>query len=232
MGFLSKILNMVNNSKSISFQQDDNLSEQTWQEFNEVEKLRPDFYKIIGRSNDYPKYTDKYETNAGFTMRELLLLVWYGRVKKGRRIDTTIPKYFFCDYNLNGRTVTQKFIKQNLLIEHNDRYVLSDEAKRIVTFYSELWEIHTTKEFPTCLDDDFETWEHGKALIPFYKKEIIYLKKDIIYIQADITFSQKYPDFNSFGQDINQIINFKKEEIESDKKRIVVCQDRIKALSD
>ncbi|WP_146042842.1 hypothetical protein [Lactobacillus sp. HT06-2] len=232
MGLLNKILRMINSSKSISYQQDDNLSNQMWQEFEKVEKLRPDFYKIIGRSVDYPKYTDRYKINTDFTMRELLLLIWYGRTKKGRSIDTPIPKYFFYDYNLNGNTVTQKFITQNLLVKHNDRYVLSDEAKRIATFYSELWKIHTTKEFPTCLDEDFEAWKHGKALIPFYKKEIIYLKKDIIYIQADIKFSQKYPDFPSYKQDLNQIITFKKEEIERDKKRIVVCQDRIKALSD
>ncbi|GAA3626600.1 hypothetical protein GCM10022297_01460 [Lactobacillus hamsteri] len=232
MGLLSKILNIVNNSKPLSNQQNDIENKQMWQEFNKLEEMRPDFYEIIGRPTDFPKYTDRYETNTNFTMRELLLLVWYGKVKKGRLINTRIPKYFFYDYNLNGVAVTHKFIKQNLLIEHNDRYVLSDEAKRIVDFYNELWEIHTTKEFPTCLDEDFETWEHGKALIPFYEKEIIYLKKDIIYVQADIEFSQKYPDFPLSAQNLDQIINFKKEDIERDKKRIAICQDRIKALSD
>lgn len=230
MGLLRKLLDIINSSRKDSYQ-DDAPSEQMWQEFEEIEKTRPDFYKIIGRPDDYPKYTDRYETNTNFTMRELLLLVWYGKVKKGRLINTRIPKYFFYDYNLNGITVTQKFIKQNLLLEQNGRYVLSSEAKGIVDFYNELWEMHTTKEFPICLDEDFETWDHGKALIPFYKKEIIYLRKNIIYIQSDIEFLQKYPNFLSHIQDLDQIISFKKENIEQDQKRIVVCQDRIKALT-
>lgn len=196
-------------------------------EYHKVEKSRPDYNKQFGRSFNSPKYTDKYNTNTDFTLRELLLLVWWGRIKKGRLTTAKIPKYFIYDYNLNGQKVTQKFIDKGWLIEKDGRYMLSEEARSAANFYSELWEMHQTSGFPICLDDDFANWNHGKLLISFYKKEIEFQQKMINYYHRLEAFYKKYPAFFADKQDqnnqlqyVNQSILEAKNDIENDKERI------------
>ena len=58
--------------------------------------------EIYGRSFDFPKYNDKFITQEGYPLRELLLLVWWGRTKSERKSTISIPQYFFYDYNLNA----------------------------------------------------------------------------------------------------------------------------------
>lgn len=90
-----------------------------------MQENQPDYDKQFGRSFDYPKYTDKYDTNTDFSLRELLLLIWWGKIKKGRLTTAKIPKYFIFTYNLNVTKVTQKFIDKGWLVQKDDRYFLS-----------------------------------------------------------------------------------------------------------
>lgn len=46
-----------------------------WTKYRKVQESQPDYDKQFGRSFDYPKYTDKYDTNTDFSLRELLLLI-------------------------------------------------------------------------------------------------------------------------------------------------------------
>ena len=197
------------------------------QEYQNICESRPDYNDQFGRPFDYPKYTDKYNTNTDFVLRELLLLVWWGKVKKGRLTTARIPKYFIYDYNLNSHKVTQKFIDKGLLRIENDRYVLSDEAKRIINFYSELWEMHQTTGIPICLDEDFTNWNHGKLLATFYQKEIEYFYKMITFYKKLIVFYKKHPNFYNDKlfikhkiQDLNESISDIENDIAKDQQRI------------
>lgn len=199
--------------------------------YDEIQKKRPDYNEQFGRPFNYPKYTDNYNTNTDFTMRELLLLVWWGKVKKGRLVTARIPKYFIFDYNLNGHKVTQKFIDEKLLIEKDNRYVLSNEAKRITDFYGELWDMHQANKFPICLDEDFENWNHGALLATFYQNEIEYFHKMIKFYNKLISFYKKYPDFlgDQLSND-NQIYSLK-ETISNLQNNISSNQKLIQALA-
>lgn len=59
---------------------------------------------------------DKYDTNTEFSLRELLLLIWWGKFKKGRLTTAKIPKYFIFTYNLN----VQKVIDKGWLVQKDD----------------------------------------------------------------------------------------------------------------
>lgn len=98
---------------------------EVWTKYRKMQESQPDYDKQFGRSFDYPKYTDKYDTNTDFSLRELLLLIWWGKIKKGRLNTAKIPKYFIFTYNLNVTKVTQKFIDKGWLVQEDDRYFLS-----------------------------------------------------------------------------------------------------------
>ena len=89
---------------------------EVWDKYRKVQEAQPDYDKQFGRSFDYPRYTDKYDTNTEFSLRELLLLIWWGKFKKGRLTTTKIPKYFIFTYNLN----VQKVIDKGWLVQKDD----------------------------------------------------------------------------------------------------------------
>lgn len=195
--------------------------------YNLIQSARPDYRNRFGRPLDYPKYTDKYDTNTGFTLRELLLLVWWGKVKKGRLTSARIPHYFIYEYNLNVRKVTQKFIDKGWLTEKNGRYILSKEAKQVVDFYGDLWEIHQADGFPICLDKDFTKWNHGKMLITFYKDEIEFQHKLIKFYKKLKSFYENNSKFfidkqmqDNHIQSVDESILDSQSEIERNEKLI------------
>lgn len=199
--------------------------------YEKVQATRPDYNEQFGRPFDYPKYTDKYNTNTDFTLRELLLLVWWGKIKKGRLVSARIPRYFIYDYNLNVRKVTQKFIDKGWLVEKSDRYSLSEEARQVVDFYSDLWEMHQSSSFPICLDEDFPNWNHGKLLINFYNNEIEFQKKMIDFYKRLKTFYKNNPKFfldkqmqDNHLQSVDESISEANKDIERDKKLIAAIE--------
>lgn len=227
--FLNKLkLRKNNNEKeNVKFVTDSNLLDL----YLKIEDSRPRFEDYLGRSINYPKYTDNYDTGTDFTLRELLLLVWYSRVKKGRLVSSTIPQYFFYDYNLNGKEITQKFLNQGLLTIKDNRYHLSDEAINIVSFYSSLWDLHRLSTYNFCLDEDFPNWNNGRLLKKCYEQEISYLREDIDTDNKLIWFYETYPSFlPDEEQRKNEIKNYNRS-IEFSKNRIWDREEKIKALS-
>lgn len=201
-----------------------------WHKYDEILSSQPDFQKYIGRPFDYPSYTDKYDTGTEFTLRQLLLLVWWGRFKKGRMINSRIPKYFFSKYNLNGPKVTDQFVKKGWLIEKDDRYKLSDEAKEVAKFHEDLWDMHQVNMYPICLDEDFPNWNDGKLMKSFYKNEIEYLGAQITYNNKLIWLYKTYPKFFNDKIDQQSSIDYAQHIISNDQKSIEDYKAKIEAL--
>lgn len=124
----SKSASSNNETNSISHSENDD----KYSEYFKIMDLRPKFRDYYGRDMDYPKYNDKYNTGTEFKLRQLLLLVWFSRTKKGRLVTTSIPQYFYYDYNINGNKLLQHFIARGWIIEDDERYILSDEEKKLL----------------------------------------------------------------------------------------------------
>lgn len=176
--------------------QDQNANNQEiYAKYDELQMSRPDYEEFFGRPNDYPRYTDQYDTGTGFSLRELLLLEWWGYYKNGRSITSSIPLYFYQQYHLNAPKVTKRFVDKGWLIKEDGRYQLSDETKKIVVKFKPLWQLHMETNFNFCLDEDFPKWNDGALLTSFYQKDIQYLTAQITYYQQLINFFKKYPKF-------------------------------------
>lgn len=63
---------------------------EVWDKYRKVQEAQPDYDKQFGRSFDYPRYTDKYDTNTEFSLRELLLLIWGENLRK---VDLQLLKF-------------------------------------------------------------------------------------------------------------------------------------------
>lgn len=200
-------------------------------EYQKIRQSRPDYETHYGRPFNYPSFTDKYDTKTGFSLRELLLLIWWGKIKKGRLVTARIPKYFIYNYNLNVQKVTQKFVNKGWLIKNDDRYSLSDKARTVADFYSELWEMHQSSSFPICLDEDFPNWNHGELRIKFYMNEIEFQYKLINYYLKLEAFYKKHPKFDIDGQTQYHHLHYIKQSILEAKTEIENNKERIKALS-
>ncbi len=200
-----------NKSKSISnFENDDD----KYSEYFKIMNLRPKFKDYYGRDMDYPKYNDKYDTGTEFKLRQLLLLVWFSRTKKGRLVTASIPQYFYYDYNINGNKLLQHFIARGWIIEDDERYILSAEGKNIAEQYATLWELHRNNQFPFCLDKDYPNWNDGELLQEYYQKEINYLKAEINYTKKIIAFYRRNPSFFTSKEEQQHEIQAEKTSIE------------------
>lgn len=177
--------------------------QQIYDRYSKLTDERPDYVEFTHRTWDSPSYTDKYQTETKYTLRQLLLLVWYGRVKKGRAVTTNIPKYFFYEYDLNGDELTKQFINDGLLLEKDGRYLLSDKAQELTAKYAVLWNLHQLDGFHICLDEDFPKWNNGSFVRELYQNEIDFYKAQIKYYNKLIQFYKSNPLFfknNSVAQ--------------------------------
>ncbi|HHJ7123628.1 TPA: hypothetical protein ACQMWT_001380 [Streptococcus pyogenes] len=66
------------------------------------------------------RYDDTYITGVGYKLREILLLVWWGRTKNPRKPTSKPPRYFFYDYHLNTKKTTDMFIRDGLLKKNKE----------------------------------------------------------------------------------------------------------------
>lgn len=204
---------------------------QVYETFNKLWETSPKAENFYGRGFNYPKYTDSYKTNTDFTLRQLLLLVWLGKVKKGRLVTARIPKYFIEEYDLNAQKTIQLFLDEGLLSIQDDRYQLSKEAKSMVSFYKTLWDLHSIKNFPICLDEDFPKWNNGKLLISFYKEEIEFLKAEINFNNKVIWFYDTYPSLSYDEQHQKRTIESYKQNNIYNQNDIKKDEAKIKALN-
>ncbi|WP_369350439.1 hypothetical protein AB6M97_06345 [Streptococcus hillyeri] len=179
---------------------------------------RPNIFEIWGRDYNFPKYNDSYKTAEKYKLRELLLLVWWGKTKNGRKSSITIPKYFFLNYNLNAEKLTRQFKEEGWLVDKDDKTVLTVQGEKIYKKYIGLWEIHSYKRIPLCLDIDFPNWDKEKFDILVYKNDIKYHKENIKYCDKMIKYlnSLNAPSSaKSIYDDINYYLNDKNSSVAS-----------------
>lgn len=185
MGFINTLFgnkkNKDNNHKS-------RYSERDQDTFYNFYYDRPSFEDYVGRKYNLPAYSDKYKTEEGFKLRELLLLIWWGKLKNGRKYDVIPPKYFYYNYNLDYDEVTDKFIKKGYLEIKDNKMLLTDSGKQLANKYKSLWEIHSFKGLPTNLDLDFTGWNTDEFSLLLYKSNLYYYKD----------FNDYYAKMNSF----------------------------------
>lgn len=212
---LRKQLKKIEIKNSSSFV-NPNLDPKLMEKYQSILNNSPKFIDFFGREFHSSKYDDSYDTGTNFKLRELFLLVWWGKYKSGRKVDSKIPNYFFERYNLNAEKVTDKFKEEKLLVEADGRYHLSEEGRKIADFYKDLPEIDRIKYFPMNIDEDFPRWNNGKLMIEFYRKDINYRKARIETNNQLIWFYQSYPKF------------FKDEVAR--KSKTDLCQNLVKSL--
>ena len=160
---------------------------------------KPQFSDYIGRDLNAPPFDDTYKTNNGYKLRELLLLVWWGKTKSGRKEDAAIPKYFYSTYSLKATTLTKRFFDEGLLETNNGRIHLSVKGKELYEQYQDLWEIHTVKNFPINLDSMFPNWNKDEFYIYYYQTLIKYYEDDIVHSTKMINYIRNNSSFDDIG---------------------------------
>lgn len=102
MGFLSSLFknkktgtNVVTVKKVNRVQSDQEKFKKDYNKYYSLIGKGPAYYKYSEREYDMPSYDDAYVTKEKYKLRELLLLVWWGKPKNGRNKNVAIPKYFF-----------------------------------------------------------------------------------------------------------------------------------------
>lgn len=194
-------------------------------------ETQPNISEIWGRDYDFPKYDDSFTTKENYKLRELLLLVWWGKTKNGRKSTATIPKYFFNDYNLNAEKITAAFKTEGLIVDVDNKILLTQKGKDVYSKYKALWEIHSVKHYPTNLDIDFPKWNKEKFELEFYQMELKYYKSHASYCKKMINF------FNSFSapashQGIHNEINYYISEDNRDFTKVNDYQEKIAILKE
>ena len=202
-------------------------------EYFRILNSRPNMHEIYGRGFDFPKYNDRFITPEGYPLRELLLLVWWGKTKSGRKSTISIPQYFFYDYNLNAEKITRKFKDKSLLYDDDGKTLLTEEGKVIADKYSSLWEIHSAKEYPTNLVIDFPTWDKNKfdlmmcqTQIRYHSEYANFCKELVNYfnsLNAPTSALEIHNEINRYINEMNSnlaIVNDLKE-------KLVILQDRV-----
>ena len=169
------------------------------EEYYRLLKERPELPDFTGRSWNYPKFTDQFKTEEGFKLRELLLLVWWGNTKNGRSSTTRIPKYFFETYNLDTVKLTMKFKRLGWLTEENDKILLTDKGSEIYKKYKGLWDLHSFKNLPICLDEDFEDFDKHEFTVNYYKTMIKFLKAEAVHNARMIQYFNQNPNVEDMG---------------------------------
>lgn len=196
---------------------------------------RPYIVDFYGRPFDMPAYNDSFRTPEGYKLRELLLLIWWGKSKKGRKSSIAIPKYYFNTYNLNATRLTNDFLNKGLLLDDGEKVTLTEQGKKLYAKYQTLWEIHSFKSIPTNLDIDFPDWDLDIFTLEFYKLKNRYLKTEIRYYTNFIEFlsESSYPESaQERMRDIEMYQNFKNHDITEAldlTEKIEILKDIIKA---
>ncbi|WP_203268945.1 hypothetical protein [Streptococcus uberis] len=200
-------------------------------DFYELQQFDPPVDTFDNRDHHLQRYNDKYVTDEGYKLRELLVLVWWGNKKKGNLDNIKIPKYFFQQYSLNFTKVTNKFIKDGLLITVEDNLKLTDKGKMIYNKYKTLWEIHSfnIRSQYTLLDRDFPYWDNNEFTIACLKREIEYFTKYLEHHIKLLAFckNNQYPEDEVEREEY--ITNYERQ-IKSEKAIIQDYRNKIEAL--
>ena len=198
-------------------------------EYVELLLRRPTIQDFWDRSFDFPRYTDNFQTSEGYKLRELLLLVWWGNTKTGRKSSISIPKYFFSDYNLDAEKLTKEFKDKGLLLDNGERTKPSEEGKEIADKYHALWEIHSVKNFPVNLDVDFPRWDKQKFELNILISELAYYNEHAHFCRNIINYFQNISGYNNYS-DISNEVNYYINNLNSDVAKINDLTEKIQIL--
>ncbi|WP_170237816.1 hypothetical protein [Streptococcus hyovaginalis] len=188
-----------------------------WDSFPPLEKYR---VNPTGK-----RYDDSYITGTPYKLRELLLLVWWGRTKNPRNPNSKPPRYFMYDYHLNTKQVTDMFVTDGLLEkDEKNRTVLTEIGKNFYNKFEVLWEIHSYKgflgELPN-MDKEFYNWDYNSYKANNNLFEVRHLEAIIDY---NTKMASQYPknsdQFKAYMQDVEQ-----------DKEQIVFLLDEYNQLT-
>ncbi|MDQ0222276.1 hypothetical protein [Streptococcus moroccensis] len=172
-----------------------------WDDYPDVSKYRVNPSGL--------RYDDTYFTGTGYKLRELLLLIWWGRTKKPRQPSSQPPRYFYYDYHLNTEETTGRFIREGYLTrDDKNRVVLTEQGKELYSEFEILWELHSYKgflgELPN-LDQSFEDWDYKTYKANNNLLEIRHLQE---IIKFNTNMQKQYPrgsnEYNAFQQDIER----------------------------
>ncbi|HEM3198425.1 TPA: hypothetical protein U0908_000586 [Streptococcus suis 14A] len=155
------------------------------------------------------RYDDSYYTGTPYKLRELLLLIWWGKTKNPRKPDSKPPRYFYYDYHLETKKVTEMFIKDSVLTKDDkERIVLTEYGKELYDEFEILWEMHSYKgflgELPN-LDKEFADWDYNTYKANNNLLEIAHLKE---IINFNSKMQKQYPasskQYKAYQQDIER----------------------------
>ncbi|MGQ7601568.1 hypothetical protein ACTGZI_09405 [Streptococcus suis] len=155
------------------------------------------------------RYDDSYYTGTPYKLRELLLLIWWGKTKNPRKPDSKPPRYFYYDYHLETKKVTGMFIKDGVLTKDDkERIVLTEYGKELYDEFEILWEMHSYKgflgELPN-LDKEFADWDYNTYKANNNLLEIAHLKE---IINFNSKMQKQYPasskQYKAYQQDIER----------------------------
>ncbi|WP_419154673.1 DUF2513 domain-containing protein [Weissella bombi] len=118
------------------------------------------------------RYTDSYNTGTNYTLRELLVLVWWLRPKNSRKINVKTPAYFVNVYSEDVHKITDKFINDKILYINDNNLVKPTVIGIMIyeKFSERLWEIHSKSN--ANIDDVFNDWNLQSYNIQMLKNSV------------------------------------------------------------
>lgn len=145
------------------------------------------------RNWNSPSYTDRYDTHTLLKLREILPLIWIGKIKKGRLAKTNFPHYFD-SYDFNKDKLMKKYIKLGFIVEKEGRYLLTDFGNDLTQQYQELWDmLPSYNDFPINIDKDYPVWNHGLLKQKWIKERIEFLQDTNTHLQQMVNLLTNNP---------------------------------------
>ncbi|MFH7308588.1 hypothetical protein [Weissella paramesenteroides] len=62
----------------------------------------------VGFNGMQERFNDKYDTGTPYSLRELLVLIWWLHLKKRRNSDAKLPQYFITTYSESPSQITNR----------------------------------------------------------------------------------------------------------------------------
>lgn len=186
-----------------------NLNNLTFGSFRKDEDPRPiwsDYLEDLDPT-DIPegRFTDKYDTGTDYTLREILVLIWWLKPARSRELDARTPDYFINDYVESVSKVTQKFIDDNVIYINDDNLIKPTVIGQMIfnRFEDDLWEIHSKTK--AILDNVFDNWNFIAYKIQVNNTEIDRYYRNINYYE-DLISWEKRNDSYTFADSLSRSI--------------------------
>lgn len=155
-------------------------------------------------------YDDTYNTGTSFYLREILLLVWFGRVKSGRKTTVNIPKYFKNRYDLNVNYLIKRFIRDDLLIEKDGKYRLTESARKLANEYADVWLVHRNN---VNLDQVYPRWNEQQFNTLMNKVNVLSDKLEFLHYLKTYDYCLNHPEIFSKKSNYHKELNALKQEM-------------------